>query len=390
MAWKNVQYENGKYKTSEGGGGGGSSTFAGLDDVSFSDLQNGQVPKYNSDTHKWENADESGGGGTVTDVEVDGVSVVNPQTGVAEIELPTPPTIPVEDVEVNGESVVNAQKVAEIKSYKEVTQAQYEALPDSKLNDGILYAIKDGGQAVDGFPPLIYSDEEREIGVWRDGKPLYQKSYHFQGVLNQDVLIDSTITQTDNELVNVFGSWAIGNYHYANSSQASIFETIKFLNNTTQHPIVFVNSSGLYYNSNQNSYGFNMYLTVQYTKTTDTPGSGTWTTQGTLAHHYSTDEHIIGTWIDGKPLYEKTYTTPQFSNTGYDIETDIPFAIAFVYTGCYLLNDANGSMIGLNEWFANENRSFCHVEKNTKKIRCYLFGYTGIGYITIRYTKTTD
>lgn len=86
MAWKNVQYENGKYRTNEGGGGG-SSTFAGLDDVNFSDLQNGQVPKYNSETHKWENADESGGGGTVTDVQVDGVSVVN-QQGVAEIETP--------------------------------------------------------------------------------------------------------------------------------------------------------------------------------------------------------------------------------------------------------------------------------------------------------------
>lgn len=60
MSWKNVQYENGKMRTSEGGGGGGSSTFAGLDDVNFSNLQNGQVPKYNSTTQKWENADESG------------------------------------------------------------------------------------------------------------------------------------------------------------------------------------------------------------------------------------------------------------------------------------------------------------------------------------------
>lgn len=65
MGWKNVQYDNGKFRTSEGGGGGGSSTFAGLDDVNFSNIQNGQVPKYNSTTQKWENADESGGGGRV-------------------------------------------------------------------------------------------------------------------------------------------------------------------------------------------------------------------------------------------------------------------------------------------------------------------------------------
>lgn len=59
MSWKNVQYKDGKMRTSEGGGGGGSSTFSGLEDVSFENLQNGQVPKYNSITQKWENKSNS-------------------------------------------------------------------------------------------------------------------------------------------------------------------------------------------------------------------------------------------------------------------------------------------------------------------------------------------
>lgn len=49
-------------------GGGGSSTFAGLSDVDFTNLQNGQIPKYNSTTQKWENANESGGGGDTVNV----------------------------------------------------------------------------------------------------------------------------------------------------------------------------------------------------------------------------------------------------------------------------------------------------------------------------------
>lgn len=383
--WKYLQYniETGQKRTGDGPSGG-SSTFAGLEDVNLSNLQNGQVPKYNSTTHKWENANESGGGGTVTDVEVDGVSVVNPQTGVAEIEMPTPPTIPIEDVEVNGESVVNAQKVAEIKSYKEVTQAEYNALPDSKLNDGILYAIKDSAGA-DGFPPLIYSDEEREVGVWRDGKPLYQKTI---------TILPSALQPADNDLpislpnmetfVRGFGTlkrsngWgvAIPNSYGSTDWNIGIF-------NVRENMFDFwIGSSAL-------SLASVVYITFQYTKTTDTAGSGTWTTQGALAHHYSTEEHIIGTWIDGKPLYEKSYVTSQFSGD-YDITTDIPFDGAFVVSGYYLLNDSNGSMIGLNEWFASANYSFCHVEKATKKIRCYLMGYTGIGYFTIQYTKTTD
>lgn len=52
----------------------------------------------------------------------------------------------VDDVEVNGVSVLNPiTKVAEITSYKEVTQAEYDALPATKLTDGVAYFIKDSG-----------------------------------------------------------------------------------------------------------------------------------------------------------------------------------------------------------------------------------------------------
>lgn len=52
---------SGSWITQSGGGGGGASSFSELEDVNFSNLQNSQVPKYNSSTQKWENADESGG-----------------------------------------------------------------------------------------------------------------------------------------------------------------------------------------------------------------------------------------------------------------------------------------------------------------------------------------
>ena len=59
-----IFYKNNLYGAGgSSGGGGGSSTFAGLSDVSLSNLSNGQVPKYNATTQKWENANESSGGG---------------------------------------------------------------------------------------------------------------------------------------------------------------------------------------------------------------------------------------------------------------------------------------------------------------------------------------
>ena len=60
MSWKNVQYENGKFKT---GGGGGASALTDLSDVNISSASDGQVLKYDSTSSKWVNANESGGGG---------------------------------------------------------------------------------------------------------------------------------------------------------------------------------------------------------------------------------------------------------------------------------------------------------------------------------------
>lgn len=75
-------------------------------------------------------SDDSGNGRTVVDILGGGGDVM--------------------DVEVNGTSVVDPiTKVAEITSYKEVTQAEYDALPASKLSDDIAYFIKDSGGGVD-------------------------------------------------------------------------------------------------------------------------------------------------------------------------------------------------------------------------------------------------
>lgn len=418
MAWKNVQYENGKYRTSEGGGGG-SSTFAGLDDVSFSNLQNGQVPKYNSTTQKWENANESGGGGTVTDVTVDGTSVVN-QQGVAEIETPEADAIDydnqqsrlqatniqdaidelaqgsggggVEDVEVNGTSVVNAQNVAEIKSYKEVTQAEYQALPSSKLTDNILYCIKDSAGA-DGFPPLIYSEEEREIGVWTDGKPLYQKVIVWNDTTAKayvrkdihDLNIDTLVSIT-----GFFNRLESNNkvYWYPfNSMEASSeygFYRIDNENGYTNGQILWrIN----YNNTNTQRFIFT------YTKTTDTAGSGTWTTQGGYAHHYSTTEQVIGTWIDGKPLYEKTYTQTYTNGGSKQIDiSDIPFDYIWMSEGSSAIA-YNNSVQTLNYGTGGNYTVFALVNRNGKYIETACSGNEWMPwtvYITLRYTKTTD
>ena len=61
-------------------------------------------------------------------------------------------------------------------------------------------------------------------------------------------------------------------------------------------------------------------VNIWYTKDSDTPGSGEWTPSGVPTHHYSTDEQVVGTWIDGSTVYEKTFDVVLNANS-FTIDT---------------------------------------------------------------------
>lgn len=57
------------------------------------------------------------------------------------------------------------------------TQAEYDALPEDKQTKG-MYVIKDAGEGGSGGSSEsldVYSTEEKRIGTWIDGRPLYRK-----------------------------------------------------------------------------------------------------------------------------------------------------------------------------------------------------------------------
>ena len=149
------------------------------------------------------------------------------------------------------------------------------------------------------YLPTIYSEEEREVGVWRDNKPLYQKTIPF--AVNLSSGQTTTIaTLTDAEtIVSQVGYFVENNIFYAMNDMA-----IRLKVNASDELQMYVSSS----------WSGSGYITIQYTKTTDVAGSGNWNTDGVPTHHYSTSEQVIGTWIDGKPLYEITVDVPNPSN----------------------------------------------------------------------------
>lgn len=56
-----------------------------------------------------------------------------------------------------------------------LTQNAYDALSTEEKQADVIYATPGNGQPADGTCWEVYSEEERRIGTWIDGKPLYQK-----------------------------------------------------------------------------------------------------------------------------------------------------------------------------------------------------------------------
>lgn len=111
---------------------------------------------------------------------------------------------------------------------------------------------------------------------------------------------------------------------------------------------------------------------------------------GSTPHIYSTTEQVIGTWTDGKPLYEKTLYA-----TGADISahtlTDADLTNAetrWIESGWYARTD--GSNVALNSFETTSYYTRAEF-RDDNTIYLYVSGYSTSGAVLIvRYTKTTD
>lgn len=250
--------------------------------------------------------------------------------------------------------------------------------------DYIVYGLQSGSSGMI-YLPTIYSEEERQVGVWKDGRPLYQIT------LNPSVSVgDNTIAHNIanlRECVSIFGECKYNNLtEYLPLPYTS--KNIRFaisLGNVTS--TTFLIGVGDGFSSIQDC-----FVTLQYTKTTDTAGSGDWTPSGARAVHYSTNEQVIGTWIDGKPLYEKTIS---FGSLPNNTQKDVAHGISDVD----LIVKCEG--IAYNSSYKSISVPYSNVDSLTYQLQLEVsrtnvsiktkIDFTGyIGYITLQYTKTTD
>ena len=250
--------------------------------------------------------------------------------------------------------------------------------------NGIIYS---GGPEL--IQPVIYSDEERCIGVWRDGKPLYQKTWYFQ---NDMRMIQTGWTSLGIDVSSL-------NIDEITDNQAQSYSSQSF-------SISVWNDSGTLKAMNDKSNINIGSVTLRYTKTTDTAGDGDWTPSGVKAVHYSTNEHVIGTWIDGKTLYERTVsftigTAATYTSYVTDINNPDENCMILDYGSSYYVKTGQsapvtvgvvpyGTTSGSND---PEYSMAVLLAKADGKLRVdYRCGTQASGntcYITLRYTKSS-
>ena len=114
-------------------------------------------------------------------------------------------------------------------------------------------------------------------------------------------------------------------------------------------------------------------------------------------HEYSTEEKVVGKWIDGKPIYEKVIYTDIRDNNWHNIQMNV--SIDFVVKLKGMIYQGNGHPYFIesqgNIYPNNRERSVLTCNKNDNYIQ-YGVLYSTLDltsaylYIIIQYTKTTD
>lgn len=292
------------------------------------------------------------------------------------------------------------EKAAEIIAHGVDEEIKKRATNYSLCADG------DGIQIDGGFggrifsSDLDYSTEEQLTGKrWIDGKPIYQKTIvencDYTGVYNSiryfyktlisdvDSLIDSCgIIEFDNGdgIKTCFFPLGEGDWN----SRPSLHAYTLIQPETTDVKFYLViNTSDYTFTS------FKIIATVLYTKISDTELSPVSLPKIKSIHNYSTEEQIVGTWIDGKPIYEKVIHVENFIIGNNEIPLENLDTI-INYSGNLIFTDYPGHK-RVFPYIQNNNTTKVVINNynDTKFVVASGFNCNTID-ITIQYTKTTD
>ena len=231
----------------------------------------------------------------------------------------------------------------------------------------------------------MYSTDERIIGQWIDGKPLYQKTIYFGALPNKTTKQVAHGIANIGKVISIVGTAASDTY----TTSIPKITDIPSTSTANQQAAVFVTSTviavdGRYADSSAYT---DCYITIQYTKTTDSAvsiGNDT---------DYSTTEKIVGTWIDGSPIWQKTVDFGSLPNaTSKSVAHNIS-DIAFITNYYGITTNGNAFMTLPKSVPSDGNLAGIGIVCNKTQVEITAgtdrSSYTNT-YITIQYVKATS
>ena len=221
--------------------------------------------------------------------------------------------------------------------------------------------------------PMIYSTEEREVGVWVDDKPLYQKSY----LLSTPIEISSSGVDVSSYIDNYqdIECFVRGQASYTDTAYPKQGADIWIGYDSSTLKVYC--SEGCWAN----------VITLLYTKTTDVAGSGSYGSLGIPMEYYDDTERVVGTYF-GDTLYKKTIRQTDVNGNPSDwtlIET-MSGVDEYVKSEAKFIN--NSSNITFSQYYVSIS-----FRNSTKGIYYFIremgSGVRGDLEVTVYYTKST-
>lgn len=268
----------------------------------------------------------------------------------------------------------------------ELTQAQYDAL--ATKDPDTIYFITDSyvPSTYMGAYDTIYSTTERVVGSYM-GKPLYQKTINFGALPNSVV---KTVAHGISSLELVIDAIIM-----AKNGSSGINISIPYVNvaNITYGCGFYVDSTNIAIQDASDLSAYDTcHVTIRYTKTTDTASAVEYATP----NDYSTSEKIVGTWVDGKPVYQRTVVVTSNFDTNTTISCSPETLVSFdtirkeISSGTTTYETGN-FYAGSDDFFFGYGgiSSDGKLYMRAITLSTHLSRLQEVRY-TIRYTKTTD
>lgn len=327
------------------GGGSGASALEDLSDVSISSVTSGQVLKY--DGTDWVNASESGGGHTILN-----------DSGTSLTQQP--------NLQFKGaySEDNDTDSVTEVNVIRKMTKAQFNSLSaDEKV--GLIHITDESDVApLADLPDVnLTSPTNGQVLKYNSTSSKWENANESGGGSGGHTIVDedgTSLTQRTNLQFN-------GAYLEDNSTD-----------DTTEVNVVRSMTRAEFDQLSANE-------KQGIIEITDEAGNGVY-------HEYSTTEQIVGKWVDGSTLYEKSYTVAQLPavQDNVDISYNITNLGEVVSLSGIMINSTSHISIMLPYTVSSEYSVLLTAYETYIRIGVNSDRSAFKAIVTIRYTKSSS